>query len=114
MKRIKIMSVVLAIIFVVLTSFNSNNNFLTHNTTNGWFYRWFEYDGWGDPLDPASYRPLIIQPSCSSDVSLCAVYAESEFLLLSPTCESLFELAINSDFFQTPYSGEGEVRLKAY
>src|SRR5689334_13875088 len=107
MRRFKIFSIILAVVFVSFTSFKSNKSV----SFNGGIYKWFIYDGFGDPSNPYSYRMAMFEPECNSNAFLCAIYAKVDFLGWLPTPDSLLELAISSGFFTQPYvGGYGEVR----
>lgn len=114
MKRIKIASIALALFFVALNSFTGPK--IQTTQISDYYYRWFEYVGFGDPYDPSSYSLIMYAPDCySSDPILCSVYAELDFWTWKPTATSLSELGISSASFTQPYAGGyGEIRLEDF
>lgn len=109
MKRIKIASIALALLFVTLNSFTEQKTLAVE--TSG-IYRWFEYDGYGDPYDPQSYWLLVFEPECNSDGYLCTVLAELDLWTFKPTLDNLYELGFSSSYFTEPYCGVyGAVKL---
>lgn len=110
--KIKIASIALALIFVAFSSFKNDYH---ENSANAGVFKWFEYNGYGDPTNPASYTMVMFEPECNSTLELCAVYAECDFWGWHPTSNSLFTLAISSCYFTQSYvGGYGQVTLKGW
>jgi hypothetical protein len=122
MKNIKHAAVVLAVLFVGLSSFKHQSSFQSSgiknvstekNVSTDWLYQWFEYDGYGDPYDPGSYYLTLFPPQCEAASGyLCSIYAEVDFWSAKPTIDGLWELGISSQSFTNLYDGVyGKVRF---
>ena len=113
MKRFKISALALVAFFVVFTSFHERKHD-SSKYVNGLLFKWYEYNGWGDPYDPESYSALSEAPSCNSDGTLCSVFAIVDLLNSNhPTVLSLVDLGLSSCCFTQQYTGIlGRVRLQ--
>jgi hypothetical protein len=111
MKRFKIACLTLAICFAAFSSFKGRQP--AEASPTGLLFKWYEYNGWGDPFEPESYTLLSSAPECHSDGNLCAVYALTElFNDDHPSALSLLDLGLSSCTFTQPYTGLlGKVRL---
>jgi hypothetical protein len=112
MKRIKFVCLTLAICFAAFSSFKSRQPAET-TTSTGLLFRWYQYNGMGDPYEPESYTLLSAAPECHSDGNLCAVYSLTELLNNDhPSALGLLDLGLSSCTFTQPYTGLlGKVRL---
>jgi len=112
MKRIKIASITLAFIIFCCSTFTNSHS---ANTASGGIYRWFEYNGYGDPFDPSSYSLVSFAPECNNDIYLCAIYSKCDMWSWLPMEDNLLLLGISSDMFTQPYNGVyGQVLLKDF
>lgn len=104
MKRIKIASLALACCFALFASFKNKQP--TESPAKATLlFKWFEYNGWGDPYDPDSYTQLSSSPECHGDGNLCSVYALTDLFGGRPSALSLLDLGLSSCSFTQSYIG---------
>jgi hypothetical protein len=108
MKKIKLLTAFLAVIFVVTSSYQTKTGARTATQHN------FEFTGY-DMMEPTDWTLVQTpEPTCNfAGGSLCYIKTEKDSYYPHPTSESLIFLSNNSSGFTQPYTGTyGKVRLK--
>lgn len=108
MKKIKLVSVLLAVIFVVTSAYRNQD------VSSATFQQSFEFTGY-DMMEPGDWTLVSGQePTCNyASGQLCYIKTEKDPSAPHPAFESLILLSNNSSNFTQPYMGTyGRVRLK--
>jgi hypothetical protein len=108
MKKIKLLTAILAITLIVTSSYRSET---AYRPTAQYC---FEFTGY-DMMEPVDWTMITVpEPTCNyTSGSLCYIKADKDFYGNHPTAESLVDLSNSSSNFTQPYMGTyGKVRLR--